>query len=60
MTDLLQALGLIVGIPLAALCLRVAWELWRMPDWQRRELEERRQRRLADRRMVRFLRTGQW
>lgn len=54
MDDLFRGLAIAVLLPLAVLFLQMAWKLLTMPEWQRRELEERRQRRLHDQRMIRF------
>lgn len=54
MKDALSGLALLIGLPLSAILLRMAWTLWRMPEWQRRELRERYERRKYTQRMIRF------
>lgn len=50
-------IALLAGVTLAAILVRIAYELWTMPEWERREIDERRARIMRDRAMVRFLRS---
>lgn len=48
--------ALLVGVVVSAILLRIAYELWKMPEWRRRELDEEYRQRERNRTMVRFLR----
>jgi hypothetical protein len=50
--------GLLVCAVVSAVCLRLALNLLTLPERQKREWEDRRTRIAANRRMVRWLRTG--
>lgn len=58
MSDLLRGLAILILLPLAFEFFRLAWTLWRMPYSEQLELQERRQRRLRNRAIVRFLQNG--
>jgi len=53
MSDLLKGLAILVLLPLGGFFLSIAWELWRMPEWRRRELSEHYTKRKHDEQMIR-------
>jgi len=58
MSDLLQGLVLLIGIPLAVMLLQLAWTLATMPKWRQRELRENLEKRRRTDRMIRFWLSG--